>query len=451
MDCILEKDLKKEIFIDQYEYFFTFLNDRFEYTVELWIKELENKFNKKFKPIWILSSKQNNLFKKENYIVINKKLKELKNQLKRDNIVYLEDYEDTNQEFSESEFIKDLTNKLTEKQGRVFILGFTSSCLNIQNPKVKILGPLPKVATQFDDKTKHIKLFHYLNLPRNQTRIYEHIEEIKSNEKYPFYISASFTSGGHESGTVYSKEDLKIFYSKLRGINKKQPFLVANHISDITLSPNINAIVCDENDTKIICITDQILRGNKYLGNIYPSKTNDEEKKVMFEATKKVGNHLAKLGFKGLFGLDFIIDSKGNIFTIDLNPRRQGGYLPNILMALPKINIPKIELKLALGEKIQGFDYEDFQCDFVWAHSKIKPYFLNARVLNDFQIGKPFEPFMDIGEEYKVVYYPKGCLFADGNAGYLIISGSSYEEIKERIIKETEILISKCFEIYEGI
>jgi threonyl-tRNA synthetase len=35
MDYILEKELKEEIFTDEFEYFFTFLNDRFEYAVEL--------------------------------------------------------------------------------------------------------------------------------------------------------------------------------------------------------------------------------------------------------------------------------------------------------------------------------------------------------------------------------------------------------------------------------
>ncbi len=448
MDHILEKELKEEIFTDKYEYFFTFLNDRFEYVVELWIKELEKKFNKKFKPIWILSSKQNDLFKKENFIVINKSLAKIKEKLKKNDVIYIEDYEDTNKEFSESEFIQKLMDKLIEKQGRVFILGFTSSHLKINNPKVKILGPPPKIATQFDNKIKQARLFHYLNLPRNKTRIYDNIKDVKSNEKYPFYISASYTSGGHESGIIYSEEDLDNFYSKLRGINKKLPFLVSDLIRDIKISPNINAIICDKNDTRIICITDQILRGNEYLGNIYPSIANKREKKIMIKAVKKVGHYLARLGFRGLFGLDFIIDSKGNVFTVDLNPRRQGGYLTNVLMALPKINIPEIELKLALGERVNNFSYEDFQVDYFWAHSKIKPYFKNVRILNHFQRGEPSDPFKNIGSKYKTIFYPRRYLFVEGNVGYIIISGDDYKKIRKKIIKETEILISKNLEIY---
>lgn len=451
MEYILEEKLDENIFSDNFEYFFSFLADRFEYTVDIWIKELEKKFNKKFKPIWILSAKQNFLFEKENYIVINKKLKEIERKLQKNNVIYLEDYEDLNEEFSKSEILQNLMDKLLKKQERIFILGFTSSCLDLKDKRIIILGPNPKISTQFDNKIDHMKLFEKLDLPRNKTRIYNSIQEIKENEKYPFYISASYTSGGHESGTIYIENDLDVFFSKLREINKSNSFLVGDLITNIKLSPNVNAVICEANDTRIICISDQILRGNQYLGNIYPSEVTNKEKEIIIQITKNVGDYLSKLGFRGLFGLDFIIDTDGRIYCVDLNPRRQGGYLCNVLMS-KKLSIPEIELKLALGEKVTNFDYEDFQASFIWAHSKVKPYFSNTRIVNCFKTGEPTSPFSNIGSEYRAIFYPAKYLLADGNAGYIIISSSSsYEEVKEKIIKETEILISKNFELYEGL
>jgi hypothetical protein len=139
MDNIIEDNIKDEIFTDNYEYFFSFLTDRFEYATELWIKELEKRFNKKFKPIFVLSAKQNELFKKEDYIIINKKLKEMNGTMPNNEIVYLQDYEDLNKEFSDSKTIKELIEKLIKKQGRLFILGFTSACLEINNPGMGII------------------------------------------------------------------------------------------------------------------------------------------------------------------------------------------------------------------------------------------------------------------------------------------------------------------------
>ncbi len=448
MDPILEKEIKEEVFIDDCEYFFNFLTDRFEPLGDLWIKALEKKFNKKFKPIWILSAKQNEFFKKENYIVINKKLKEIKKKLNKNNLIYLQDYEDLNKEFSQSSFVSKLIDKFVKKQGRVFILGFTSSFLNLQNSKAIILGPKPDVATKYDSKIEQIKLFEELKVPRNNTRIHNSIKEVRAKEQFPYFISAAYTSGGNESGVILDKKDLDLFYSKLRLINKMSPFFVANLITDIFLSPNVNALVLGKNSTEVLFITDQILRDNAYLGNIYPSKASKETKEKIIETTKVIGNHLSNLGFRGLFGLDFLIDSNNKLSTIDLNPRRQGGYLCNVLAS--KSDIIDLELRLALGEIMPLIRYEDFQQDFAWAHTKIKPYFSNMKIKNTFFTEKFNAPFTQKGSTFKCIFYPKDFTLMEGNGGYLITSGNNYEEVKNRLIKEVEVIISKDFSLYQG-
>jgi predicted ATP-grasp superfamily ATP-dependent carboligase len=450
MEGIIKKELKEDIFSDEYEYFFCFLSDRFEYAAKLWAEELEKKFEKKFKPIWVISSEQSEHFKKENFIILNKKLKDLKKDSTQNHLICLQDYEDLNKEFSESDYIEKLIEKLIEKQNRIFILGFTSASLKISNPKVIILGADPKISDIFDNKVEHIKLFEKLEVHGNKTRTYETIEEIKKNEKYPYFVSASYSSGGHESKIVYTEKDLEIFYGGLRDINKNDKILVSNLISDIFSSPNINAMIAGKNDTRMICITDQILRGNAYLGNIYPSKIEQKSETEIIRITKIIGDYLSNLGFRGLFGLDFIINSKKEVFPIDLNPRRQGGYLCNVLMS-KKINIPEMELKIALGEEIPPFEHKDFEIDYAWAHSKIKPYFNNTKILNDFKIGEVVNPFSTIGSEFSCIFYPKDSLLIEGTGGYMILTGNSHEEVRRRILKGTEKSISINFELYEGL
>ncbi len=91
MESIVEYNLKNDqLLSDNFEYFFMFLTDRFEYLNELWINTLKKRFGRKFKPIWILSAKQNTFFEKENYIIVNKKLKQLKEDLKNNLIVSLQ-------------------------------------------------------------------------------------------------------------------------------------------------------------------------------------------------------------------------------------------------------------------------------------------------------------------------------------------------------------------------
>ena len=436
---------------DGYNYFFSLLTDRFEPLSDIWATELEKKFNKKFKPIYILPFIHNKLFEEDNYVVLNERLFSLHKKLGRKDIINLIYPEDLNKQFCESPFIKNLTKKLLKKQGKLFILSFTSVWLDIKNPNIILLGPKPKVAERFDDKVEHIKTFKKLKLPVNKVEIYQNFEDLKKKRKnYPFFLSATFSSGGFESKIIYTSEDLEIFYLNLRPINKKGSFIAASLIKDIVLAPNTNAMVIGKDDTKMICVSDQIMRDNRYMGNIYPSKAKAKHLKIMRDATVRIGNYLSRFGFRGIFGCDFLITKQGKCFVTDLNPRRQGGYFCNVFMS-KKISIIDLEMKLVFGERIPEFKYEDFQVNYSWAHSKLVPYFNNMKILKEFKTGNPNTPFENIGSVYKAIYYPKGHILLAGNPGFYLTTENSYQKINKKIIKETEKLISTSYGIYEGI
>lgn len=444
MDEIISVKFPKNLGEDNCEYFFTLLGERFFYLNNLWIKELEKKFNKKFKPIFVLNSKRNKFFKMGSYIIINKRLSNLQNKIGNKKIVFQSELEDFNQEFSRSKLVENIINELALKQKRVFILSWTTSKLFLKNQKAVILGPKPAVATKYDNKIEHVKLFQKLNLPRNKTKIYNKLSELEKISKtaFPLFLSASFSSGGHESRVFKSLTELKSFYPQFREINRSNKFLVADLIQDIISSPNSSAIVAGNNKTDIICISDQILHGTKYLGNIYPAKLSEKNRKNVVESTKKIGDYLSQQGFRGLFGCDFLIDSKNNCYITDLNPRRQGGYLCNVLMLLSKgVNIIEAELKLALGEKIAPIDSTVLGVEYCWAHSKINPP-PNYKIISSLKSGRPSDPFSNIGSVFKMTFFPEKYLYVSGTAGYCIASDYSRTKAEKRVkntLKEVNI------------
>lgn len=442
MDAVLEKRLDKCIFYNKTEYFFTSLTDRFEYANSLWAKALQKKFGKKFEPIYIQNCKQNNYFKKKNYIIVNKAIVNLRRELGKRDLVYLEDYEDLNKEISESRIIKTLMNKLVKKQNRLFVLGFTSSFLSFSSPKIKVLGPEPKIVTKVDNKIEHIKIFRKLNLPRTDVRIYNNLKQLINNEKYPYYISAAYTSGGYESGPIKDDVDLARFEAKLRDVNRSNFFLAGNLIENIKVSPNVSAIVYGSRRTKIICVSDQILNGNVYLGNIYPSKVSEKVKREIIKVTKEVGDYLSGLGFRGIFGLDFIVDSKNRIYTVDLNPRRQGGYMCNLLMT--QKSIVELELNVAIGAPVHIAHY-DLEPYYAWAHSKIKPHTKNSEILKIFKRGSIKTPFIKPGGIFECVFYPKGHTVVAGNCGYVVVSGKNRNIVEREIEKQAKKLGREVF------
>src|SRR3989344_4083583 len=100
MDYRLEKD----IFTNKARYFFSLLGPRFEVMNELMADSLSRRFGYQYRPIYILSGHSNKFFAKENYIVLNRRASVIENDVRK-NVIYLQEYEDVNEEFFRSQFI----------------------------------------------------------------------------------------------------------------------------------------------------------------------------------------------------------------------------------------------------------------------------------------------------------------------------------------------------------
>jgi len=63
-------------------------------------------------------------------------------------------------------------------------------------------------------------------------------------------------------------------------------------------SPTSGAIVANKNEVFFSGVMDQIMKGSKNLGSIYPSKLNKKTQNKIEEYTIKIGKELGKRGFK---------------------------------------------------------------------------------------------------------------------------------------------------------
>ncbi len=442
MKSIIFYKLDKEIFTNRKEYFFTILDNRFELINDQLIDLLQEKYQKKFEPIYILSAEPGKYHRKSNYIIINRRLKKLRQRFKNKKSILLQHAGDLNKEFSESKFVKKVIDSLSKKQERIFVISFSSFGLNLSNNKIINIGAKKELVEKYDNKIEQIKLFRKLKLPISETKIYKNAENLrKAKIDYPSFVSPAFTSGGTENAIIFSKKHLSIFFSKLRKINKGKEFLVAKYIENIFSSPNSVGIVCGKNDTRILCLTDQIVRGVKHTGNIYPTSADDKNKAEMITVTKKIGDYLSSLGFRGMYGCDFIIDSKNKLYIVELNPRRQSCYLMLQLIA-KNINLLEVELKLALGEQIPEFGYDNIQHQYVWLHSKLKQYRKYQIFIKEFKLNNEKKPFKQVGEKFICSCFPAEYILNDCNFfGYYIASGKSYEKVLENSKKDIEDIL----------
>lgn len=442
MDPVISYKVDKNISTNKKEYFLTTLNNRFELMNEKLKNLLEKRYQKEFEPLYILPAEPNTYHRPSNYIILNQQLKMWRRKSGEKRMISLPPSSALNAELSESTYVNRLIRDLSRKQNQIFFIGFTSAGLNLGNKKIINIGPSKKVTEKYDNKINQIKLFKKLNLPKVRADIHRNAKSLmKINTDHPIFVSPPYTTGGTENMVISSKEDWKTFFNKLRPINKNGKFFAAEYIEDVSLSPNSVGIVCGKNDSRVLCLTDQIVRGTEHMGNIYPSSAGEENKEKMFDITRKIGDHLSRKGFRGMYGCDFIIDSKNRLYIVDLNPRRQSCYLTLQLMA-KNINLLEIELKLALGEEVPDFDHRDIECRYTWLQKKLKPGQKYQKIKKELNINKESAPFTNIGEKFVSTYFPKNYTLSGKDIfGYYILSGKDRDTLLERSQQETENIL----------
>jgi formate-dependent phosphoribosylglycinamide formyltransferase (GAR transformylase) len=269
-------------------------------------------------------------------------------------------------------------------------------------------------------------------------------EMLVKHTEYPFFLSATFSSAGSDSRIIQTSHELASFYENIRPHNKGSHFIAARLLTDIVNAPNVCAMVLNENKTLVVCLTDQILRGHQYLGNIYPSIVSDQHRSMILEMTTTVGNYLSTQGFRGLFGLDFLITSAGDCYPLDLNPRRQGSYHCNVMMS-KNVDLIDLEQTVVFDETLPAIQHKQFEATYCWAHSKIMPHRPSATLGKGFEMGEPLMPFDTIGTYHAAAWYTEGSVLKGGAAGHYACSGSSRLTLLEKLGHEVDELIARLY------
>ncbi|MEI6266973.1 MAG: ATP-grasp domain-containing protein [bacterium] len=408
-------------------YFLTSLTNRFDFVTDMFRKELEIRYGGLFEPIYIYQNYPAPKYEKNNYIVVNGKLGNKKS------FIVGEEYEDLNIYLSNSRQFSFLIDNILTNQDKIFMVGFTNSFLNIDCDKIIYVGPKPKIATYFDNKLEQLKLFQKIGVSHPQFRFYDDINQLEK-EKFPLYLTSCFSSGGIESGLINNYHEAKKFVSTWREYTKDK-IIVTELIDGAEYFPNSVAIVDKEKAVSLI-VSDQILSGNAYIGNIFPSKLSREVVSNIHKMTEKIGEHLRLQGYRGMFGCDFIV--KGEEITVhDLNPRHQGGYLINNLQYIHN-ELVRAEISTSLDEVVL-IERKKVTSAYFLAHIKVKLHDRKEHVLlSEVNINSENTPTTEIGKEYMTSFYKQGYKIQDTYPGYLIKSGNNYESLIDEIKKDAE-------------
>ena len=210
-------------------------------------------------------------------------------------------------------------------EGVVASLG-GQTAINLAEPLhkrgVKIIGTDCDAIDRAEDRNAFENLLNELDIPRAKGRAVTKIEdgiEAAREIGYPVLVRPSFVLGGRAMQIVADEEGLKHYLKTAVEIDEDKPVLVDKYIQGKEVE--VDAI-CDGIDVFVPGIMELVERTGIHSGDsisVYPTfSISDKVKGTILQYAKKLG---LGIGIKGLYNIQFIVDSNDDVYIIEVNPR----------------------------------------------------------------------------------------------------------------------------------
>ena len=331
---------------DEDKYYFIFITELKAYGIGHFFKEAISKAYKIDKNAIEFISISPDVFEQYNYdnvIIIN-------NQTQR-----------VHKRKSHDEFMKDITNSsyidfvidtILENQNELFIYMFeTSPYMNLDNKEgVKLIGPNKEVVATLSDKIALYEIFGNIvpmanySVANSYMELLSSAKKLFSRTKNSLFVSLPRSAAGANSIIANSLGDIEKKFSTC----KDETFLITEFIAHCS-DPTTLGVVINEDEIYIAGVADQRIDGTKFKGSTFPSKLSKEIQEEVIRQARVVGKKMAKMGYRGIFGCDFIVSKDEKVYFIETNPRKQGTTMEfccTLRHLLPKgaPNLPELEL-----------------------------------------------------------------------------------------------------------
>ncbi|MBU2025550.1 MAG: ATP-grasp domain-containing protein [Patescibacteria group bacterium] len=235
-------------------------------------------------------------------------------------------------------------------------------------------------------------------------------QKLKAKFKGAFVMQGSIGGGGGGTGFIHSEKDFKRTLKKFKqdlGLGTKDQVVASRFIKGY--SPSITGCVAGKWALQLYPQLQLIdvkelhpeAKGNGvFCGHDWWEARNIPRAtiKQMRETVEKIGNYLKKHRYRGIFGVDFLVDEKtGQAWAVEMNPRLLGTYPISTLIQQRRGELPLIILHLLefilrnrSGDNTEetGFDLELKRADI----EKLNRAYGEPKQGAHFFISAPFKP-----------------------------------------------------------
>lgn len=214
---------------------------------------------------------------------------------------------------------------LEKPDGVIASLG-GQTAINLAEPLmklgVKIIGTDCESIERAENRDAFEKILKDLDIPQPKGKAVTKIEDgVKSAEEigYPVLVRPSYVLGGRAMQIVKNEAQLRHYLKTAVEIDEDKPVLVDKYI--VGKEVEVDA-VCDGINVFVPGIMELVERTGIHSGDsisVYPPfSISNKVKGIILQYAKKLG---LGIGIKGLYNIQFIVDSNENVYIIEVNPR----------------------------------------------------------------------------------------------------------------------------------
>ena len=224
----------------------------------------------------------------------------------------------------------------------------------------RFLGNDWELNRKLEDKVEFAGITNELKIPNAKSEIIK-IEDqkrfkdkfnFKNKDKYVIQLPRGYS--GNSTFLIENRNDLENIVEKYENrIVKFSKYIKGDTYTVNACAGNFGIAISQP----IYQITGLTLFNKNRLGTsgndyAYSEKLSNIEKKKIFDYTKKIGEYMMQLGYRGIFGLDLIIN-KDDVDLIEINPRFVGSIPVFTKLQLQNQEISFLFLHLS---EFLGFD-----------------------------------------------------------------------------------------------
>jgi len=226
--------------------------------------------------------------------------------------------------------IIDITQRILAQQSELYLFMFESlpEMTLDRLPNVSLLGPEKSLARKLNNKAFQFELLQD-RIPVVDFRICASLAEAMdvSAGLYPvwsdgIFVSRPYSAAGAASAITRCPRDIQEKFG-----DRDSAFLLTRYLPH-EYDPTVLAVVANPDEVYIAGVADQCIEGgNRFVGSTWPSQLPCNHLEKLYQYTREVGRVIGELGYRGIFGCDYIVDRDDQVRFIEINGRKQGTTL----------------------------------------------------------------------------------------------------------------------------